>query len=280
MARLKFLLAFFALLVCAAGVGGAYYYWKKFVEPEIILTRQLEEKAKREKLDLGKRHFDQAVKLLEDGELVSARDRLLYLMEYFPESETYPDAKRIVGEVNMDLLVSDIPTPKKGVHEVSRGEALVTIARRNDTTIDYIMRANGKTTSLIYPDEELLVYPLDFRVEIDLDDDRITVLDGEAFFKEYEIVGENLPPEVRPPVSTSIQEKVAWHLDRPVNFTDENYLDCSKWIRTGKIGLFIRARKPGDDEGDSRAFGVMVEKSDLEELFTILRVGSRVNVVE
>lgn len=279
MARLKFLLAFFALVICAAGVTGAYYYWKKFVEPEMVLNRQMSGEEEREKPDLGRRHFDQAMRLLEDGELVSARDRLLYLMEYFPESKTYPEARRIVGEVNLDLLVSNIPQPKKTVHRVRRGEALVTIARRSETTIDYIMRTNGKTTSLIYPDEELLVYPLNFRVEIDLDADRIIVFDGETFFKEYEIIGENLPPEVKPPVSTSIQEKVAWRGDRPLNFTDANYLNCSKWIRTGKIGLFIRAQKPEDEEGDSRTFGVMISKSDLEEIFTILRVGSRVDLV-
>lgn len=279
MARIKFLLAFLALLICAGGIGGAFYYWKKFVEPEMSLSRHMDGGEGREKPDLGRRHFDQALALLKEGELVSARDRLLYLMEYFPESKTYDEAKRIVGEVNLDLLLSNIPQPKKTVHKVRRGEALVTIARRNETTIDYIMRTNGKSTALIYPDEELLVRPLDYRVEIDLEKDRLTVFEGDAFFKEYRILGENLPPEVRPPVSTSVNEKVAWHLDRPVNFTDANYLNCSKWIRTGKIGLFIREQKPDDEEGESRSFGVMVSKSDLEELFTILRVGSQVNVV-
>ncbi len=279
MARIKFLLAFLALLICAGGIGGAYYYWKKFVEPEVFLNRHMEGEGNREKPDLGKRHFDQALGLLKEGELVSARDRLLYLIEYFPESKTYHEAKRVVGEVNLDLLLSNIPRPEKTVHKVRRGEALVTIARRNNTTIDYIMRTNGKSTSLIYPDEELLVQALDYRVEINLEEDLLTVFEGEAFFKEYRIVGENLPPELGPPISTSVNEKVAWHLDRPLNFTDANYLNCSKWIRTGKIGLFIREQKPDDKDGDSRPFGVMVSKSDLEELFTILRVGSQVNVV-
>lgn len=280
MARIKFLVAFLALLICAGGIGGAYYYWKKFVEPEMVLNRHMDgEEGKQARPDLGRRHFDEAVSLLKDGELVSARDRLLYLMEYFPESRTFEEATRIVGEVNLDLLLSNLPQPGKTIHKVRRGEALVTIAKRNQTTIDYIMRANGKTTSLIYPDEELLVRPLDYRVEIDLAESVLTVFDGDKFFKEYEILGQNLPPEVGPPVSTSVNEKVAWHFDRPVNFTDANYLNCSKWIRTGKIGLLIREQKSDDREGGQRPFGLMVSKADLEELFTILRVGSQVNVV-
>lgn len=280
MARIKFLLAFFALLICAGGVVGAYFFWKKFAQPEINVTRRIEGRAEvnREKPDLGKRHFAASVDLIEEGELVSARDRLLYLMQYFPESKTYDEAKRIVGEINMDLLLSKIPMERKTTHTVSRGEALVTIARRSETTIDYIMRANAKTTALIYPDEELTVFPLDYRTEIDLEAGKVTVFDEDKFFKEYDIVDTHLPPGLSSPVSTSISEKVAWHVDRPINFTDKNYLDCSKWVRTGKIGLFIR-QDDKEKSGDSRPFGVMVAKSDMEELFTILRGGSKVNLV-
>lgn len=280
MARIKFLLAFFALLVCAGGVVGAYFFWKKFAQPEINVTRRIEGGAEYQQArpDLGKRHFDAAAELLKEGELVSARDRLLYLMQYFPESATYTDAKRIVGEINMDLLLSKIPLPGKTTHTVSRGEALVTIARRAESTIDYIMRANAKTTALIYPDEELTVFPLKYRVEIDLEEEKVTVFDEDKFFKEYAILDVHLPPESEGAASTSISEKVAWHLDRPINFTDENYLNCSKWLRTGKIGVFIR-QADTEKRGDARPYGVMVAKSDIEELFTIIRVGAKVNLV-
>lgn len=282
MARFKFFLAFLALLICGGGIGGAYFYWKKFAEPEIGVTRQIDGTAEflKEKPDLGKRHFDEAIELLKEGELVSARDRLRYLMTYFPESKTYDEAKRVVGEVNLDLLISNIPQPRKTIYTVSRGDALVTIARKNQTTIDYIMRANGKTTGLIYPDEELVVYPLAFRVEIDLEKELVTVFDDDLYFKQYEIIGTNLPPGVKGPTSTTIQEKVAWFGDRPLNFTDANYLNCSKWMRTGKIGLFIREGTTDTDDSRSNSYGVMVSKADMEELFTILRTGAKVSLLK
>lgn len=287
MARFKFLLAFLAMLICVGGVAGAYFYWKKFAQPEIVVNRHIAGKGGTnfEKPDFGKRHFDASVALIKDGELVSARDRLLYLMEYFPESATYAEARRIVGELNMDLLVSRIPVPGKAEHTVKRGEALVTISNRNKTTIDYIMRANGKTSEFIFPDEVLTVYPLDFAVRISLGAGTVTILDGDRLFKEYRIVDRNLPADLRAPVSTSISEKVAWVRNQPVNFTDKNYMDSSKWMRTERIGLFIRHIESGTstDGGaaaESRPFGVMLEKADLEELFTILRVGSKVDLVK
>ncbi len=283
MARFKFLLAFLALLICGVGVGGAYYYWKKFAQPELVVNRHLSGKGgdALERPDLGKRHFDAAMDLLRKGELISARDRLLYLMQYFPESATFPEAKRVVGEVNLDLLLSKIPIPGKVDHKVKRGEALVTIASRNETTIDYIMRANGKTSEFIFPDEELTVYPLKFRVEIDLKKNSVTVFDGDRFFKEYAIVTRNLPAEMKAPVATTVSERVAWHKDQPVNFTHPNYMSSAKWIRTGKIGLFLRQADAGPDGGgESRPFGIMVANPDLEELYTILRVGSKVDLVK
>lgn len=282
MARLKFLLAFFALIVCAAGVAGAWFYWKKFAQPELVVNRHISGKGEvLERPDLGRRHFEAALALIKEGELVSARDRLLYLMQYFPESATWPEARRIVGEVNMDLLLSKIPIPGKAEHTVKRGDALVTIARRSETTIDYIMRANGKISEYIFPDEVLTVYPLHFRAEIDLGKKKLTVLDGDAFFKEYDIVDVNLPADLKAPVATSVSERVAWHGDRPVDFTHPEYMNCSKWIRTGKIGLFIRQSEgPSGASGESRPYGVMVANEDLEELYTILRVSSKVDLVK
>jgi hypothetical protein len=282
MARFKFLLAFIALLICGGGVAGAYFYWKKFAQPELVVNRHISGKGggTLERPDLGKRHFDAALALLKEGELVSARDRLLYLMQYFPESATYDESRRIVGEVNLDLLLSKIPMPGKVEHKVRRGEALVTIASRNQTTIDYIMRANGKTSEFIFPDELLTVYPLRFRVEISLGKGTVTVFDGEALFKEYQILDRNLPADIKAPVATTVSERVAWHGDQPVNFTHPAYMSCAKWIRTGKIGLFIRQSNPGGEGGESRPFGVMLANEDLEELFTILRVGSKVDLVK
>ena len=282
MARFKFLLAFIALLICGGGVAGAYFYWKKFAQPELVVNRHISGKGggTLERPDLGKRHFDAALALLKEGELVSARDRLLYLMQYFPESATYDESRRIVGEVNLDLLLSKIPMPGKVEHKVRRGEALVTIASRNQTTIDYIMRANGKTSEFIFPDELLTVYPLRFRVEISLGKGTVTVFDGEALFKEYQILDRNLPADIKAPVATTVSERVAWHGDQPVNFTHPAYMSCAKWIRTGKIGLFIRQSNPGGEGGESRPYGVMLANENLEELFTILRVGSKVDLVK
>ncbi len=283
MARVKLVLAFLALLILLAGAVGAVYFYQKFVRPTSVVTKHIEGKSEtpKQRPDLGKRHFDDALGLLREGELISARDRLRYLLEYYPESKTYDEAKRILGEVNLDLVVSKIPIEGKVEHVVS-SEFPIQLARKYKTTIDYIMRANGKTTPVVYRAEALTMYPLDqFEMEISLEEKRVTLFENGEFFKEYEILGRNLPANFSKKVSTTVSEKVAWHEGRPVDFQKKEYMNCSKWVRTGKMGLFIRQFMTEKDlkEGEKIPYGVMIARADVEELFTILRNGTPVKVI-
>lgn len=284
MARLKLVLAFFALMILTAGVAGAAYYWKKYVKPEKEVAIVIEQKDERpeEKPDLGKKHYDRAIDFLKEGELLSARNELQYLLDIYPESPTMPEAKRALGEVNLDLLISKIPMEGKTEYKVKRGDAWITIARRSKTTIDYIMRANAKTTTFIYPNEDLTVIDLtDFGIEIELGRKSLTVKQGEKFIKEYPILDQHLPSSFPSSVSATISEKVAWYNGRPISFTDTNYFHSQKWIRTSRNGLFIRQHTEEDEveESANRPYGVMVAGSDLEELFTIMRGGASVKVL-
>lgn len=282
MARFKLVLAFFALMILTAGVAWAAYYWQKYVQPEKQVVVQITGKSPEEKPDLGKKHYDRAIAFIEEGELISARNELQYMLEIYPESPTITEAKRVLGEVNLDLMFSKVPMERKSEYHVKSGDAWIVIARRNKTTYDYIMRANAKTNTLIYKDEDLTVYDLsDCSTEIDLEDKTLTVKESDKFIKEYKIVDYNLPSHFPSSTSTTISEKVAWHDGRSVNFMNTQYLRSKKWIRTGKMGLFIRQELDEDEleEGASKPYGVMVAKTDMEELFTILRGGSAVKVL-
>ncbi|NNE92131.1 MAG: hypothetical protein HKN23_10825 [Verrucomicrobiales bacterium] len=282
MARVKLVLAFIALVILAAGVAGAAWYWEKIARVDMKMSQEIEGRGgeKRDVPDLGKRHFDKAIELLREGELQAAQETLYYLLEYYPESETYPEARRILGEVNLDLLISKTPLEGKTEYTVRGGDAPITIARKAKTTIDYIMRANGKMSAMIYKDEKLTVYPLEFELDIHLADRKVivTTKDGK-FFKEYEILDTNLPSTLKAPVSTTLKAKVAWHGDRYVSIREKQYMNAQKWMQSGKQGLFIRhVPQTPPAEKENAPYGVMLSKPDFEELFTIIRTGSPVRL--
>ncbi|MCB1090519.1 MAG: LysM peptidoglycan-binding domain-containing protein [Verrucomicrobiae bacterium] len=292
MARIRLLLAFFALVVLASGIFAVAYYYKNYLRPNLEVTQEIEgrsgPKPKRELPDLGLKEFEAAQALLIDGELQAARDRLLYLMEFFPDSKKYPEAKYIVGEINMDLLLSPTPMVGKEEHLVKSGDLLAPIARKYQTTLNYMMRAGGRTNHVIYPGDRLVVYPLNFRVRISLNQQTITILtpDEGKFFKDYEIRSVNLPRTLKPPLSAKIAEMVAWHDGRAVTFDSAHYFDAEKWIRADKVGLFIRAQgappaaAAGESGEDSSGpIGVKVDRADLEEMFAYLRSSNSIELV-
>lgn len=287
MARLKLLLALFALAILAAGGLAVAYYWKNYFRPNWEATQEFEgarkgTTARKDLPDLGIREFEAAKGLLVDGELQAARDRLLYLLEYYPDSKTAPQAKEIIGEINLDLLLSRTPIPGKEEHVIKSGEFLGPISRKYQTSINYIMRAGGRTNHLIHPGDRLVVYPLNFKLQISLGQKAITVLtpDEGKFFKEYAIQEVNLPPQIKAPASTKVAEMVAWYQGKPVTFESQHYFDGNKWIRTGLPGLFIRpdgASRENDEKDDP--FGITVAKEDLEEMFAYLRPSNPVTLV-
>jgi len=303
MARIKLVLAFFALVILCAGVLVAAWFYKNIVAPEQAIVEKIEERrtAPAKDLppppDLGKRQFAKAVDLLKDGELQAAREQLYYVMQYYPDSATFEAAKRIVGEINVDLLLSEIPIDGKTEYVVKRGDSLLRIAKESKCTIDYIIRTNRRTTTTIFPGDRLTVFPLDqFSMTIDKSDGVIRVEREGRLFKEYPVKKMNLPPIVRAPVSTTVSDKVAWGENGRLNFEKIGYLGANKWIATNKKGLLIRASRDlvsvaAPDQEDSadadtdqnqarQDFGVMLDQADIEEMFAYVRGGTPVRLVE
>lgn len=281
MGRLKLVLVLLAFLILAAAVVFVAYYWEHVVKPDLAIEQELKKKVnvkERAAPDLGIREFEQVVELLKKGESMTARERLYYLMEYYPDSSVLPEARRIVGEINTDLLISKIPLEGKSEYVVKSGDALAAIARHHQTTIDYIMRANGRTTSIIHPGDRLWVFPLNFEVVIDQSEKVIRLELKGLFFKEYKVIKFALPPQVKAPVKAEIKDRVAWFEEKRVLFNNKNYLNSKKWLQTSRRGLIIRAYD-GSDKAEEE-FGILVAPEDLQEMFTLFRVSTSIRLVE
>ncbi len=283
MGRLKLVFAFFSLIILAAALVGVAYYWENVAKPDLQMEKEMEQDKnavvkERDAPDLGVREFEQIVELLKKGESMTARERLYYLMEYYPDSSVLPEARRIVGEINSDLLISKIPLDGKTEYTVKSGDALAAIARHHKTTIDYIMRANSRTSSVIHPGDRLTVYPLVFNMLIDKSDKVIRLQLNGLFFKEYPVVRFVLPPMVKTPVKAEIKDRVAWFGENRVLFNNKNYLKSKKWLQTTRRGLIIRAFNGSSSEQED--FGILVAPEDLEEMFTLIRVSTPIRFVE
>jgi len=299
------LLAVMAFGVLGAAIVGVAYYVEQIVKPEQAALETIrEQQGSRDNLpDPGLKEFDAAMVLIRNGELPGARDRLAYLLRYYPDSARYLEAKRVLGEINLDLLLSDDPAPGKFKYTVKSGDSgLAAIAGRYRCTVDYLMRANGLTGTVIHIGDEYWVTPLLFVLEARLKERVLAVyriedapesagpsagaerppLASEVFFKEYPIVDLNLPPTVKVPSSAEVNDKPGWLPNgKRVQLGQSAYHAAHRWLQTARPGLVLQPAPEKPEEASvERKSGILLAQADLNELYAYIRTGTELRLRE
>jgi LysM repeat protein len=266
--------------------------------------------------DPGQTLFLRAAEHLRAGQVPEAREQLVRLVSIYKDSARFRDARRILGEMNMDRLFSRNPMPGKHDYTVKAGDSLLRIEKGSLTTIPFLNRINQLSGTMLQPGDRLVYQPLEFEVHVDLDENLLTlsqkVPGGETFefFKDYTITSINLPPGAARPVKTKIQEKAAFIGEKKIPSTDPQYPSARKWLQTtsraGRPGFLFRpqserrqaaapAAEPGAAVADAgraaqavssatatatdaadAAYGLFLDDGDIEELNTIIRPGTPV----
>lgn len=226
-------------------------------------------------IDPGAKVFDKARQQIAVGDLAGARERLRTVVSIYPRSKAAPEARRILGEMNLDEWLSVAHMGNKSVYEVKRGDSYLGIAAKHDTSLDMIVFLNGLyDLGSLQPGDELVLMPLNLRVLIEPDREAISLWDGGRFLKEYEV---RRSVEVGAGAGkTKIASKMGFSGERRFSPATEGYRGASKVILLDKPALRI-APLPEDDADDLGA-GLYLDGPDMEELALLTRPGNEVEI--
>lgn len=227
-------------------------------------------------IDPGAKVFEKAREMVAVGDLVGARDRLRTVVSIYPRSKAAPEARRIVGEMNLDELLSTARMENKSIHKVVRGDSFLGIAAKHDTSLDMIMHLNGLMglTSL-QPGDELMVMPLNLRILIEPKKKALSLWDGGRFVKEYEIRAVVGAPGGDQ--KTTISGKSAVRDGRRYSPASDGYRGASKVLTVERLPLLIAAL-PEDMAQEDLARGFYLAPEDVEELALLTRNGNEVEI--
>ena len=113
------------------------------------------------KVEPGEIAFERARELLATGQFEQAREKLEFLVGVYPSSPSAGEARRILGELNMDDLLSTDVMEGKAMYTVKAGDNYTRIAVKHETTLDCIMHMNGlQRMDKLFPGNELVLLPL------------------------------------------------------------------------------------------------------------------------
>ena len=226
----------------------------------------------------GEKAFQRARELLAMKSMDEAEVKLKYIVSYYPAAEAATEARRILGEINVDRLLDPDWREGKRVVVVKRGDTFTRIIRNNQTTMDSIihlsklMRADHRS---LHPGDKLTVMPLDMRVVINLRRKTLTIWRQGEFIKEYPIqkIAYNGRATVRPLKVGSILGAAGGKM-YPSHH--EAYRSARKVIFLSDKSLAIRAFSA--DNADDMQLGFFLTSADMEELPLLLRRGNDVEI--
>jgi len=205
------------------------------------------------------------------------------------ERDTVLAAGAALRDINLQQFLRRDDDKRFATHLVRSGDNLQAIAERYGSTVDLIMEVNGiPEPSKLRVNQNLVIPRTDFHIVVNKSMFTLTLFDGDRIFGVYPVgLGKN---GCTPVGSFEIKEKIKdptwWSPNGPVPPGDPGNELGTRWMG-------MRALDPGIGEGygihatirpetigteASNGCPRMYEK-DAQELFRLVRVGTRVDVV-
>ncbi len=223
---------FALLLALVIFLGAAFFSYNILFKQEIAVRHeQRGDVTPAPTPDISLPEFQAAAKLRQEDKLTEARDALSVFIQKYPTDLHAEEAKDLLGEVNIDILLSRTPSPEKTDYVVKSGDVLAVISRRLKTTPELIMRMNNLSGTMLHIGEHLLISHPDFAIVIQRKAKLVVLLNHGAFFKQYHVREEKLSPKQPAKVTTKVAETMAWRDGKRVGFGTKEFLGSTRWIR-------------------------------------------------
>ncbi len=227
--------------------------------------------------------LNDARKLEAKGELPEAKEAYQKLINDFVQSPEVGNWQKKVEEINIKLLFSPAVTPKSVVYQIKPGDTLDKIAREHKTTVELIKKSNNISDSLIIPGRKIKIWNAPFSILVDKSQNIMLLKSDEELIKTYVVsTGKD---GCTPTGVFKIVNKLAnptWFKAGAVvpSGSAENVLG-TRWMGFDLSGYGIHGTTEPDELGKQVTQGcVRMSNAEVEELYTIVPVGTEVTIVE
>ena len=275
----------FALLLALVVFGGAAFFgYRLFFKEEIALRQeQRGEVTPVPTPDISLPEFQAAAKLRQEGKLTETREALSAFILKYPTGLHTEEAKDLLGEVNVDILLSRTPSPEKQEYIVKSGDVLAKIARNLKTTPELIMRMNNLSGTMLHIGDRLLISHPEFSIVIQRKAKLVVLLNHGEFFKQYHVREAKLSPKQPAKVTTKVAETMAWRDGKRVGFGTKEFLGSTRWIRLSAAAYTLYSVSDAahpDITQPPPPQGLGLDATDLEELSGLVNNRTPVTITD
>ena len=227
--------------------------------------------------------YQQAVTLRQNNQIDKAKDLYQEIIANYPDYESMETVQKDLEGINLKFIISGLQSPKAVIHKVEPGDSLVKIAKKYHTTVELIKRRNNLSGDNIRAGQQLSVYAGDFTIYVDKSQNILILRDGNQVVKIYRVATgtNNSTPVGDFKVTTKLIDPV-WFKSGAIipSESPQNELG-TRWMGFDIAGYGIHGTNQPDAIGKQVTAGcVRMLNREVEELFDILPVGTKVTVVD
>ena len=265
--------------------GAAWFGYNSFVKEEMAVKKeQRGEVTPAPAPDISLPEFQAAAQLRQEGKLAEARDALVAFIQKYPGGVHVEEAKDLLGEINVDILLSRYPSPEKTEYVVKSGDVLAKISRKLKTTPELIMRMNNMSGTMLHIGEHLLISHPDFSIVIQRKANLVVLLNHGAFFKQYHVREAKLSPKQPSKITAKVAETMAWKDGKRVGLGSKDYISSTRWIRLAGASAYTLYSMPDSAHPNldqpPPPVGLGLGASDVEELSSLVNNRTPVTIID
>ncbi len=235
-----------------------------------------------------KKLLDQASQYESQGDKVKAKEAYQQIVSEHPDYDKAEEVQSKVGQLSMDIIFSKEQTSQTQMYQVEPGDSLGKLARHYGTTKELIKRSNGLKSDVIRVGQNLRIWKGVFSVFVNKSQNILTLKSGEEIVKIYHVATGRDKKDNDTPVGAF---KIASKIPNPVWFkpggqpvppeSPENELG-SRWMGFDINPHYgIHGTIHPEAIGEHATAGcVRMLNPDVEELFDLLPIGTKITITE
>lgn len=226
-------------------------------------------------------HFELAGSYRNTRRWSEAIEHYEKVVKEFPEADISERAKEDLGDLNIYLVHSPQVTEHDIAYEVRSGDTLEVIARRHNTTIELIMKANDLRGAMIPVGKRLKLTPSNFEIYVDADENTLTLYLNGRFFKRYIVgtgeYGKTPLGEFR--ITNKMKNPVWYAEDGVYPFGHPENILGTRWLGLDRRGYGIHGTTMPESIGKHETAGcIRMLNEEVEELYDLVIVGTPVTI--
>ena len=234
-------------------------------------------------IDRGLSILTAATQLQKEDKLLEARDKAYDVLAQSSNKAARAGAEALLGDVDVQLVLSPRPMPEKVEYTIQPGDSINALAKKFGTTVEVVQKGNRVTSSVIRPGDRLRIFTGKFSIQVSKKDNTLVLLANDRFFKRYAVgTGEYGKTPVG---SFTIRDRVPqptwWKDGKAIPYGDTNNVLGTHWLALDVPGYGIHGTWQPDTIGKQASAGcIRLVNAEIEELFTLVPVGTPVTITE